>query len=225
MEKAQDKYETPLKKLFKMPEFSLEPKHTALLVIDMQYLDAHPDYGLCKQAKEVGLQKEFEYYVERLKLIVPNIQKLLVFFRKNNMEIIYTRIVSMHEDGRDRCLIHKTAHINVLPGSKEAEILDELKPQHDELVFGKTCSGVFNGTNIDIVLRNMGIKYLVITGVVTDECVETAVRDASDRGWSVVLVEDGCGTVTQEIHDASLRAVGDVYCKVKSTDQVIQMLT
>jgi nicotinamidase-related amidase len=218
------KYDTPLKKLFRLEEFVLEPEYTALLIIDMQYLDAHPDYGLCKQAKEKGLEEEFKYYIERLGLIVSNIKNLLDFFRKNNLEVIYARIVSLHGDGRDRSLMHKLANLNVSPESKEGEILEELKPQKDEIIFDKTCSGVFNGTNIDLVLRNMGIKYLVVTGVVTDECVETAVRDAADRGWMVILVEDGCAAVTQEVHDATLRAIGDVYCKVKSSEQLIDML-
>ena len=219
------KFETPLKKLFRLPDFVPEPEKTALLIIDMQYLDAHPDYGLCKVAKEKGLEEEFKYYIDRLGIIVPNIQKLLNFFRANNLEVIHTRIASLHKDGRDRSLLHKMANINAPLGSKDAEILEELKPLPDEIVINKTCSGVFNGTNIERILRNMGIEYLIITGVVTDQCVETAVRDAADRGFKVILVEDCCATVTPELHEASLRALEGIYCNVKSSDDVIEILT
>ncbi len=75
-----------------------------------------------------------------------------------------------------------------------------MKPLENEIVLPKTASGVFNATAIDKILRNLGIENLVITGVVTDNYVENAVRDACDRGFAVILVEDGCAAVTEELH-------------------------
>ena len=81
------------------------------------------------------------------------------------------------------------------PASADAEILPELAPAGDELVFSKTAGSVFCATNIEYVLRNLGITTLVVTGVVTTGCVHTAVTDAADRGFHVILVEDGCGAL------------------------------
>ena len=86
-----------------------------------------------------------------------------------------------------------------------------------------SSSGVFNSTNIDYVLKNLGIRYLIISGVVTDQCVDMAVRDASDRGYLVSLPEDACGTYTQARHDNALKAFGG-YCWVTDTETVLKRL-
>jgi nicotinamidase-related amidase len=99
-----------------------------------------------------------------------------------------------------------------------------LKPLENEIVLPKTASGVFNSTAVDQILRNLGIENLVVTGVVTNNCVENAVRDACDRGYAVILVEDGCAAVTEELHLAALRAMRDHFAKVKSTAEVLGML-
>ena len=100
---------------------------------------------------------------------------------------------------------------------------DEIAPGADDIVIPKTSSGVFNSTNIDYVLRNLGIHYLVISGVVTDQCVDMAVRDAADRGYLVTLVHDACATYTPERHEAALKAFGG-YCWIADTDTVARRL-
>jgi nicotinamidase-related amidase len=90
-------------------------------------------------------------------------------------------------------------------------------------VFPKSSSGVFNSTNIDYVLKNLGIRYLIISGVVTDQCVDMAVRDAADRGYLVTLAEDACATYSQLRHDNALKAFGG-YCWVSDTATVTQRL-
>ena len=87
----------------------------------------------------------------------------------------------------------------------------------------KTSSGVFNSTNIDYVLRNLGIRYLIVAGVVTDQCVDMAVRDAADRGYLVSMPGDASATYTQERHDTALKAYGG-YCWVTDTDTVVARL-
>ena len=87
----------------------------------------------------------------------------------------------------------------------------------------KTSSGVFNSTNIDYVLKNMGIRYLIVSGVVTDQCVDMAVRDAADRGYLVTLAEDACATYSQMRHDNALKAFGG-YCWVSDTETVLHRL-
>ncbi len=208
----------------RLPELVMTRENTALLIIDMQYEDAHPDYGLCARFKTRGEQAAVQYYVDRLALIVPNIQRLLAAFRDRNMQVIYTHIESLTRDGRDRSLEHKSLGIHCLPGSKEAQILEELAPRGDDIVLSKTCGSVFNGTMIDYVLRNIGIRNLIIVGVVTSGCVEIAVRDAADRSYGVIVVEDACATWTEEMQAASMWAMDEIYGKAKNTDEVVRLL-
>ena len=83
------------------------------------------------------------------------------------------------------------------PGAADARVIDALEPTANEIVLPKTSSGVFNSTAIDYVLRNLGTRHLIVCGVVTDQCVDMAVRDAADRGYLVTLVEDACATHTR----------------------------
>lgn len=206
-----------------LPEPELRREDTALLVIDLQYGDAHRDYGLLKRMRDRGDGAAIEYYARRLEeLVIPNVRRLQDAFRVAGLEVIHTRIQSLTRDGRDRSLEHKSLGIHHPPGSKEAEILPEVAPQGDEIVISKTCGGVFNGTSIEYVLRNLGIKNLVIVGVVTSGCVELAVRDAADRGFAVILVEDATATWTPEMQEAALRAMREIYAKVKTTDEVVE---
>jgi len=215
----------PLLKLIKpLPEVRLKRKNSALLVVDMQYLDAHKDYGIFLNARNKGVREAMNYYRDRLGLIVPNIARLQKAFRRKRMEVIQTKIASLTLDGRERSKGHRDKGIFAPKGSKDAEILKELRPMENEIVLPKTASGVFNSTAIDQILRNLGVENLVVTGVVTNNCVENAVRDACDRGFAVILVEDGCAAVTEEIHLAAIRAMRDHFAKIKTTAEVIKML-
>ncbi len=208
----------------RLPELQVTRENTALLVIDMQYEDAHADYGLCARFRARGEEEGVEYYVSRLGLIVPNIQRLLAAFRERGMQVIYARVESLTRDGRDRSLEHKSLGIHVPPGSHEAQILQEIAPLDDEIVLSKTCGSIFNGTMIDYILRNIGIRNLVVVGVVTSGCVEIAVRDAADRSYAVIVVEDACATWTAEMQSASMWAMDEVYAKAKATADVLGLL-
>ena len=122
--------------------------------------------------------------------------------------MLHTIIEALTKDGRDISLDHRLSNIFVPKGLPEGQPIRELAPIENEIVLPKSSSGVFNSTAIDYVLKNMNIRYLVIAGVVTDQCVDMAVRDASDRGYMVSVAADACATYTQERHDAALRAFG-----------------
>ena len=114
---------------------------------------------------------------------------------------MYTLIRNLTQDGRDRSLDYKITGFTVPPGSWDGEVIDAIKPGPDEMVIPKTSSNVFVSTNIDYLLRNLGTKYLVISGIVTDQCMESAVRDACDLGYLVTLVTDACATYSRERHE------------------------
>lgn len=203
---------------------SLEKHNTALLVIDLQYLDAAEGFGVFADAANSGVPKEAqEYYFKRLHhIVLPNVRRLQDTFRDLKLEVIHTRIQSLTRDGRDRSPGHKRLKLHAAPGSKEAEFLPEIAPKGDELIINKTASGVFNATNLEYILRNMGITGLFVCGVYTNECVSTTVRDASDRGFYTTLINDGCATVTPELHNATIRTLKDRYCRVLTADQAVK---
>ena len=205
---------------------SLRHLDTALLCIDMQYLDAAPGYGVFADAAASGVPLEAqEYYFDRLKYtVLPNVHRLQEAFRRYDLEVIHTRIQSHTSDGRDRSPGHKRLGLHAPPGSKEAEFLEQVAPQGDEIIINKTASGVFNSTNIEYILRNMHITGLYVVGVYSNECVSTAIRDACDLGFHVTLISDGCATVTPELQKATITTMKDRYARVLSAKEAIEEL-
>ena len=158
---------------------------------------------------------------DRIKdVVIPNGTKLIHACRENKIEVIYTVIESLTKDGRDSGLDYKISGMCVPKGSIDAEVIDELKPLDNEIIIPKTSSSVFNSTNIEYVLRNLSIQYLMIMGIVTDQCVETAVRDGCDKGFLITLIKDACATHTQERHDNSLKGIKG-YCRIRKTEDIL----
>ena len=202
---------------------SLELHKTALLCIDMQYLDAAPGYGVFADADASGVPHEAqEYYFNRLsEIVLPNVRALQNAFRDHELEVIHTRIQSLTMDGRDRSPGHKRLNLHAPPGSKEAEFIEQVAPIENEIVINKTASGVFTSTNIQYILRNMEITGLFVVGVYSNECVSTAIRDACDLGFYVTLISDGCATVTPELQHATITTMKDRYARVLTTEEAI----
>jgi nicotinamidase-related amidase len=202
---------------------SLERHNTALLCIDLQFLDAARGYGVFADAESSGLPPESQdYYFERLQtFVLPNVRRLQETFRANRLEVIHTRIQSLTQDGRDRGPGHKRLNLHAPPGSKEADFLPQIAPHGDEIIINKTASGVFTSTNLEYVLRNLGITGLFIVGVYSNECVSTAVRDACDLGFYVTLISDAIATVTPELQQATYTTMEDRYARLMSTDEAL----
>jgi nicotinamidase-related amidase len=207
------------------PEIILEPDKTALFIIDMQKGFYLPDSDTLKVIKAES-PADYHYFIERLKIVVSNLKKLQDFFRKNNLEIIQCRVCSLTQDGRDRLAPDKTLGIHFPPGSKGAELLDELKPEADEIVLSKTTASMFTPYSTCDILRSMGIEHLVFGGCITEGCVESTVRTALDHfGWANVVVEDCCASFNEDHHVASIRAMGFAFAEIASTQSVIYHLT
>ena len=205
-------------------EVPLVRAQAALLFIDVQNFGADRRGGEFEGLSEAELEARFGYYFERLEEVaLPNMQRLQAAFRKAGIEVMYTVIESLTRDGRDRSLDYKITGFHVPKGSWDAKVLDAIAPEGDEIVLPKTSSSVFISTNIDYVLRNLGVRQLVIAGLVTDQCIESAVRDACDLGYLVTLVTDACATYSQERHDSTLRAIKG-YCRQRTTDQLLAEL-
>jgi ureidoacrylate peracid hydrolase len=134
--------------------------------------------------------------------------------------VLYTVIENLTKDGRDRSLDYKISGLDVPKGSWEARVLEAITPSEDEIVLPKTSSSVFISTNIDYVLRNLGVRFLMIAGILTDQCVDSAVRDACDLGYLVTVITDACATHSQERHEWSLRN-NRGYTRQRTTEQIV----
>lgn len=198
-------------------EVPVDKPHTALLLIDVQNYCATRGGGEYRSLAPAELAAKFGYYFRELETrVVPNLQRLQAACRKAGIEVMYTVIESLTKDGRDRSLDYKITGFDVPRGCWDAKVIDAIAPAEDEIVIPKTSSSAFISTNIDYVLRNLGMRYLVIGGVLTDQCVESAVRDACDLGYLVTLITDACATCSQERHDSALRAIKG-FCRQRTT--------
>jgi nicotinamidase-related amidase len=192
---------------------------TALLFVDLQEIFCRP--GLDPSHANWG---EDHYYFKRLReTAIPNQVSLLESARAAGVNVLHTIIEALTKDGRDISIDHRLSNIFIPRGLPEGQPIKELAPLENEIVLPKTSSGVFNSTAIDYVLKNLGTQYLIVAGVITDQCVDMAVRDAADRGYLVTLPEDASATYSQERHDAALRAFGG-YCWVTDTNTVLTRL-
>lgn len=202
-------------------ERAIDPKRTAVLNIDMQNGEFNKDILAKARTPGTPESKKLEFYERIAATVLPNQARLQDAARAAGIEVMFTVIESLTQDGRDRSLDHKISGLNVPKGSWEAQVIDEVGPRGDEIIIPKTASGIFNATNISYVLRNLEIDYLIIYGVVTDQCVESAIRDAADRGFLVTQIEDCCAAETPENHAISIESMRGHYCRTRSTDEII----
>jgi ureidoacrylate peracid hydrolase len=198
--------------------------NAALLVVDMQYYIAAPGMGEYADINAENIPESLKYYFNRINnVVVPNIQSLQATSRERGLEVMFTNVESLTQDGRDRGLDYKISGLHVPPGSREAQTLEPIAPLNDEIVIRKTSSSVFNSTNIDYVLRALEKDYLIIVGLLTDQCVESAVRDACDLGYLVTVVNDACVTYSEERHQQALAAYSG-YCRQLTTLELVNEL-
>ena len=214
-----------------MPEFALGGKRIALLVVDMQRFCAHPDYGLGARLRE-HFPQAAEYYFARLSLIVPNIARLQRAFRETQRQVIFTTFGSELPGGGDLPRSRRRPpgrperqFNNFSRGTVEHGILPDLRPVSGDLVINKVTTSAFTSTGIDQSLRHLGVDVLAITGVSTEVCVESTARDAADRGYECVLVDDACATLDAAAHAATLTSFARLFGRVMSTDALVDEMT
>jgi ureidoacrylate peracid hydrolase len=195
-------------------EVPIDPAHAALLIIDVQNYCAHPNGAAWRDHASAA------YFFRTLReVVIPNLQRLQPACRRAQIEIVYAAVENMTRDGRDRSLDYKISGIDVPRGSWDGQVLDEIAPAEDEMIFRKTSSSVFISTNIDYVLRNLEVRSLIVAGMMTDQCIESAVRDACDLGYLVTLVTDACVTDSAERQEQSLIGIRG-YCRQRTTEEL-----
>jgi nicotinamidase-related amidase len=204
-----------------LPRFPIEIGRTAVVVIDMQYLDAHPDFGLGRRARELGIAHLLAGYFGRCQEVTRNLQLLLTTCRQYGVEVIHVIISANTEDSRDCSEVSRALEIRPPRSSRESDILDELRPAADEIVLTKITSGAFNSTSLDLVLHNMDIDTLILGGVVTNGCVETTARDARDLGYRVIIASDGCTAMSEDAHRNALHFLSRTRGNVRTVEEII----
>eukprot|EP00929_Paragymnodinium_shiwhaense_P070200 TRINITY_DN35538_c0_g2_i1.p1 TRINITY_DN35538_c0_g2~~TRINITY_DN35538_c0_g2_i1.p1 ORF type:complete len:708 (-),score=170.74 TRINITY_DN35538_c0_g2_i1:448-2571(-) len=182
-------------------EVQLQADQTAVLVIDVQRYASLPDEGCHKGVK----RDQMPYFFDRVDSMVRKLGPLLDVARTAGAEVVYTCIEALTADGRESSLDYKlSGPLHVPKGSAGARVLEGISPKADDIYIPKTSCSVFTSTNVHYVLSNLGIRQLVVCGQLTNQCVESAVRDAADLGYLVTVVEDGCAAKSPEEHAAGL---------------------
>jgi ureidoacrylate peracid hydrolase len=214
----------------KRSDFPLVPSRCALLIIDIQtYLSIPSDEE----------QKHSYFFSDALPRTVRNIEELIKTFRslrdseyEQGCEVIFTYLEALTKDCRDVSLDYKLSgpKLASLPnsGTAPAEFLPQVSPSslegRGDIKIPKTSCSVFPSTNLQYVLRNLHTEQLVITGQLTDQCVESAVRDAADLGFFVTVVDDACAAMSLDSHEKGLHSMKG-FCRIVSTKDVMEELS
>lgn len=203
-------------------------KETALLVIDVQntYL-ARPDRATLSPDEQRHYDAWTPFHSRMQDTVIPRTADLLARFRRHGVECLLARIACHTKDGRDRSLSQKMPGWNNLLLPKDetpSQLVPELAPAGDEIVVTKTTDSALTGTNLRLVLHNLGIRNVVCAGIFTDQCVSSTVRSLADESYNVVVVEDCCAAGSDELHRKELEIINMIYCHVMSSAELIQMM-
>jgi biuret amidohydrolase len=216
------------------PDFEVDWTRAALIAIDLQNYGCNSEAGLMPMLS-ARYPAIASYYVPRvLETAVPNALRLLEGFRAARRPVVFTRHGPLLADGSDLIARRRRRDLESLArngtpalwsrGTFEHALISSLAPATGELVIDKNTSSAFNSTGIEWLLRNLEVETLVLTGVATDMCVETTARDAADRGFNVIVVEDATATFFEHHHRAALSGFARVFGQVWDSARVLDAL-
>ena len=203
-------------------DLSLPKDETVLLCIDVQNVYMTPLNDPKKRTRWAPFHKRMH------EIVIPTTVKLQNCFRQHRMDVLHARIACLLENGKDRSLSQKKPGWNylLLPKDREdAQIVNDLAPHQGEIVVTKTTDSALTGTNLRLVLHNMGIKNVVLTGIFTDQCISSTVRSLADESFNVILVEDCCAAGTEELHRKELEILNMIYCHVISSGELMTLMS
>ena len=209
-----------------MTERPIDLSRAALVMIDMQYATGSRQGALARKL-QAECSRVGDYRFARIEQqVLSNTLRLRTHFSQLGRPVLHVTIGAAHADALDAPLHMRRlfTEFRNFVGSREHEILDELKPLPGEHVLRKTTIGAFASTNIDSLLRALGCEQLYLTGVSTNMCVETTAREAADRGYGVTLVEDACGTTHEDLHQVTMRNFQRLFGRVRSCDEALAEL-
>lgn len=200
---------------------NLDPAVTALLVIDLQIDFLSPDGYFARKG----------YDPSPLRAIIPNVNAVIAAAREAGCTIVHTRqgyradradMTPYEQWRRRRAGIDDTQVL--LRSSPGYEIVPEIDIQSADIIVDKTANGAFTYTDLEHVLRARGITHLLFTGCTTDVCVHTTLREAQDRNFQNLLIEDACASGDAYAHEAAVHMVtveDGIFGVVANTQDVI----
>ena len=211
-------------------EFVFDPATTALVVIDMQRDFLEPG----------GFGALLGNDVSRLASVIEPLSRVLDAARRAGMLVVHTR--EGHRPDLADCPPSKLARGRLelgigsrgpkgrilVRGELGHDIVDALAPQPGEVVLDKPGKGSFYATDLELMLRNAGITHLIVTGVTTEVCVHTTVREANDRGFECLVLEDCVGSYFPEFHRVALEMIaaqGGIFGWVADSGELIEALS
>jgi nicotinamidase-related amidase len=187
-------------------------KRSVLLIVDMEY-------GFLDSKSPLFVDLGFE--------IVANIKKILNIYREKKLPIIFVKR-EHRKSGIDidktRVEIFKKSKGLILENDKSSEIIDDLKPLKDEIIVIKRRWSSFFGTELDILLRRLNIKNLIITGIQTPNCIRATVYDALSLDYNVIVISDATASKSEEIQKNNLFDIENLGVDVLTTDELIDIL-
>jgi nicotinamidase-related amidase len=209
-------------------DMDLPGSETALLVIDVQntYMETRARENLAP-AEQAKWDQWAPFNKRMREMVIPNTQAMLEAFRKNKLEVIFARIACLTQDGRDRSLSQKKPGWNYLlmpRNTEESQLVGELQPVGDEIVITKTTDSALTGTNLRLVLHNIGIANVVVCGIFTDQCVSSTVRSLADESYNVIVLDDCCAAGIDELHDKELEIINNIYCHVMKSRELLDIM-
>jgi len=205
-----------------MLETKIDPKKTAVLIIDMQNDllkgQSEPFNILAKMAQAKGIIKNTAKVITKARQVgIPAI------FIRNVHKPGNTDVVPSVTDLMLSGLMGPPAEL-MIEGTPGADIVDELKPDPGDHVINKRRSSAFRATDLELILRSWGIDTLVMTGVVTDGCVANTARGARERDFHVIVLSDCCATMTPEDDDYFMKKVFPKSGRVRTADEIISAM-
>ena len=202
-----------------MPTLNLDAATTAVLVIDMQNDNVHPqgafaDFGAAAHATEQN--------------VVENVGTVLAAARNAGVAVLHNRIVAYPgrpSGGANAPIFRLIGPESLLLGSWGAAAVDGLEPVGDEIDLLRIRMSAFNGTALDTVLRNYGVTSVVVVGVWTNMAVEHTARDAADHGYEVTVVSDATSSINAEWQHAALNYALTNIATIATTAEVQSALS
>lgn len=208
----------------------MDPDRSALIVVDMQHYFVEPHSSLMALVEHLQPGSVTPYVKRVEETVIPAIRRLLGRFRALRSPIFFTQFGSRRADGSDLPLWAR--RINDMSLStferlaypefedSSASVIPALSPEPGETILQKTTAGTLSSTDLDNQLEERKVNTVVVCGVNTDVCVGQTACELADRGYEVLLVEDGCATLSTDAHRATLESFGVVFGQVKSAHEI-----